>query len=248
MQVHLIAVEVGVVRRTDAQVEPEGASVHDPDAVPHHGHPVQRRLPVEQDHVPVDQLPLDDVVDLESLRHGLGVGLGDPDPPAVVADDVVGAGDVRGLLGGLGSAGDQLAHLLDVVLVHVHGHGELPGRDLRNTHFVDGEQGIGRDDGTGAEVDTLTGQVGPEASLLTLEPLREGLQGTPGPVSCGRNAGGLVVEVGGHVILKKFPKILDNQLGCTVVTVFPEPLVDPEDIHELVGEVVFGSVSGLQGD
>src|SRR5207249_4973839 len=48
MQVHLVAVEVRVVRRTHGQVEAERLMGHDADLVRHHRHPVQRGLPVEQ--------------------------------------------------------------------------------------------------------------------------------------------------------------------------------------------------------
>ena len=130
----------------------------------------------------------------------------------------------------------------------MHGNGELPGGADGHSDVVDGEVGVGGDDGTGGEVHTLTGQVGPEPSLLTLEPLGQGLEGPSGPVPCGRDSGGLVVEVGGDVVLQELPEILDDELGCTVVTVLPEPLVDPEDIDQLVGEVILGPVSGLQGD
>ena len=50
------------------------------------------------------------------------------------------------------------------------------------------------------------------------------------------------------MVLQELPEILDDELGCTVVTVLPEPLVDPEHVDQLVGEVVLGPVSGLQGD
>ena len=53
VQVHLVAIEVRVVGRADAEVQPERLPRHDPHGVRHHAHPVQRRLPVEQDDVAV---------------------------------------------------------------------------------------------------------------------------------------------------------------------------------------------------
>ena len=209
---------------------------------------MQRRLPVEQDDVPVDELPLDGVVDVDSLRHIGGVPVRDPDPPSVGTDDVVHTGEVRLVGRGCGTAGHHLPDLLDVVLVDVHGNGELPGSDDRDTDLVDGEQRIGRDDRTRGEVHTLSGQVGSETSLLTLEPLGQGLQGTAGPVPRRRDTGRLVVEVGGDVVLEQLPQVLDDQLGGTGVTVLPEPLVDPQDVDQLVGQVVLGPVSGVEGD
>ena len=279
VEVHLVSVEVRVVRRADAEVEPEGLACHDPDAVGHHGHPVQRRLPVEEHYITVGELALDDVSDVEVLGLELHVGVHDLDPASVVPDDVVDTGEVvlvhvdlcvavieelpRGLavvvlvallvvleepLECDGSPHQERAQVLDVVLVDAYGDGELPGRCDRHSDLVDGEERIGRDDGTCAEVDTLSGQVGSETSLLSLEPLGQCLQRASGPVPRGRDSGYLVVEVRGDVILQELPQILDDQLGCSLVTVLPQPLVDTDDIDQFVGEVVLGPVVGLEPD
>eukprot|EP00962_Isochrysis_galbana_P015943 scaffold4556_cov114-Isochrysis_galbana.AAC.9 len=47
VQVHLAAVKVGIVRRGDGEVQPEGRIGHDADAVRHDRHLVQRRLAVK---------------------------------------------------------------------------------------------------------------------------------------------------------------------------------------------------------
>ena len=144
VEVHLVSVEVCVVGRTYAQVEPECLSLHDLDAVRHHGHPVQRRLPVEQDDISVYELSLDGVSDVETLGDLLGVPLGDPDLPSVGTDDVVRSGDVGEVqLVRHGTAPDDLPDLLDVVLVHAEGNGELPCCERGYSDIVDGEQRIG---------------------------------------------------------------------------------------------------------
>ena len=58
VEVHLVTVEVSVVGRTHSEVEPEGLAFHDAHLVHHHGHPVQRWLPVEDGDVAVDQVAL----------------------------------------------------------------------------------------------------------------------------------------------------------------------------------------------
>jgi len=58
-------------------------------------------------------------------------------------------------------------------------------------------------------------------------------------VTCRGAACDFVVEVCGDVVLQEFPEIFDDQLGGTCVLVLLEPLVDTDDIHELVGQVVF---------
>ena len=214
MEVHLVTVKVRVVGRTDTEVEPEGLSFHDPDTVGHHGHPVQRRLPVEQDDISVHELPLDGESLFEILCEELGVVGGDPHLPLIGLDDVVDSGLVLSILGPLlGSAPDHLTDGLDVGGVDVNGDRELPGCGDGDSDVVDGQHRVGGDDGTCREVHTLTRQVGSETTLLTLEPLSQSLQGTSGPVPCGRDTGGLVVEVGGDVVLQKVPQVLDDQQG-----------------------------------
>ena len=62
----------------------------------------------------------------------------------------------------------------------------------------------------------------------------------------GRNTGGLVVKVGRDVVLQEFPKVLNDELRCTGVTVFTQTLVDSQHVHELVGQVVFRAVTAVQ--
>src|SRR6266704_1253884 len=94
VQVHLVPIEVSVVRRTDREIEAERLVRHHPDLVGHHRHPVQRRLPVEQDDVAVDELPLDRVAELDRFRNDLGVLLRHPDSTSIRTDHVIHAGDV----------------------------------------------------------------------------------------------------------------------------------------------------------
>ena len=215
VEVHLVTVKVRVVGGTDTEVEPEGLTlIHDLDTVGHHGHPVQRRLPVEQDDVSVHELPLDGESLFEVLCEEFGVVSGDPHLPLIGLDDVVDSGLVLSILGPLlGSAPDHLTDGLDVGGVDVNGDRELPGCGDGDSDVVDGQHRVGGDDGTCGEVHTLTRQVGSETTLLTLEPLSQSLQGTSGPVPCGRDTGGLVVEVGGDVVLQKVPQVLDDQQG-----------------------------------
>ena len=50
------------------------------------------------------------------------------------------------------------------------------------------------------------------------------------------------------MVLQQLPQVLDDQLGRTGVTVLTQPLVDPQDIDQLVRQVILGPVAGLQGD
>ena len=75
MQVHLVTVEVRVVRGADALVEPEGPVFENLRAVGHDRESVQRRLAVEEHDVAVDHVPLDDVTETQILRDLLSVSV-----------------------------------------------------------------------------------------------------------------------------------------------------------------------------
>lgn len=63
-------------------------------------------------------------------------------------------------------------------------------RDVnRHADAVDGQVGVGRDDGAAAEVHALAGQVASEAALLALESLSQGADGTAGLRVMGRSGG-----------------------------------------------------------
>ncbi len=210
---------------------------------------MQGRLPVEQDHVLVHEVPLHHIPGLQPFGDELGVTLGDLHPPPVGADDVVHAGNVHSVLQLRRVAvQDHLLQLLEVGGGDVHRNGQLARRLEGDADLVDRQRGVGRDDGTGGEVDPLTGQVGTEPALLPLEPLHQGLERPAGAVSRRRDARRLVVEVCGDMVLQQFPQVLHDQLGRARVTVLAQAGVDPQDVHQLVREIVLGAVSRLQGD
>ena len=91
VKVHLVPVEVGVVGWADRRVQPEGLVGHDDHLMGHDRHPVKRGLPVEEDYVPVHQLPVDLPSKLELFGHLFGVSVGDFDTSPVGSRDVVDA-------------------------------------------------------------------------------------------------------------------------------------------------------------
>ena len=50
------------------------------------------------------------------------------------------------------------------------------------------------------------------------------------------------------MVLKQFPKVLNNQLRCTGVPVLSQSLVDTKDVNEFVSQIVFRAVSAVQRD
>ena len=59
VKVHLVTVEVSVVRRTNCEVETESVTFHNSDFVDHHRHSVKRWLSVEDGNIPIDEVALD---------------------------------------------------------------------------------------------------------------------------------------------------------------------------------------------
>ena len=50
------------------------------------------------------------------------------------------------------------------------------------------------------------------------------------------------------MVLQEFPKVLDDELRCACIAVFLETLVDPDDIDELVRQVIFTALAGFKCD
>src|SRR4029077_19485059 len=120
VEVHLVAVEVSVVGRADRRVEPERPIGKHADAVRHDRHPVEGRLPVEEDNVAVHEVPLHDVTGGEGVGKGLPVaGEIEPDLDAVRTDDVVRARVLEG------PGHDELLQRLDVPAGDLVWDGEL---------------------------------------------------------------------------------------------------------------------------
>lgn len=83
VDVHLVAIEIGIVRSADAFVQPErdsrlpegsiavrlaapeGHSGQNPHSVAHYGHLVQRRLPIEEHDVAVVDMPLHNIAEFQ---------------------------------------------------------------------------------------------------------------------------------------------------------------------------------------
>ena len=61
VHVHFISVEVCIVGSGNTQVKSESLEIKDFYAMAHHGHFVQRRLPIKNDVIVVLEMPLNDV-------------------------------------------------------------------------------------------------------------------------------------------------------------------------------------------
>ena len=136
-----------------------------------------------------------------------------PDVLRAVCDshsEVVAPHDVIDTWVHVGPAQDHLAQLLPVAAGNSNGNREFLGSLLWYSNLVDSEIGVRANHSASAEVDTLAREVAAEPALLALETLSEGLEWASGAMPSRRNSTGLVVEVGGAVVLKQLPEVLDD--------------------------------------
>jgi hypothetical protein len=232
VDVHLVPVEVRVVRRAHALVEPQRAPRHHPRPVRHDAHLVQARLSVEEQHVAVLEVALDDVPELEFAR--------DPSPVAVL-QVLRPAGlephEVRARVA-VHAVSDALAHGLDVVPGdHLGVRHHL--RDVeRHPHLVDPEVRIRGDHRPPAEVHALAAQVPAEPALLPLQPLHEPAEGFPGALVLQRQPGQLAVDVHGALDLEKVPVLHQVRDGQPLLQALPQDVVHLDDLDQLHRDVV----------
>ena len=145
---HLVAVEVGVERRTCQRVQLHGLALDQFGLEGLDTEAVQRRGAVHQHGVSLDDI----------LQNA-------PDHGVLAVDDLLGR------LHRLDDAAlDELADHERLV--------KFGGHVLRNAHLVHLQLGTDNDDRTGRVVDTLTQQVLAEAALLALERIRQRLERT----------------------------------------------------------------------
>ena len=90
MKVHLITIEIGVVRTGTTQVETEGGPIKNLGIVPHDTHFMKRRLTIEEDDIPITQVTLDDP-SVGQEKVGLVLDVTKIDTSTIRTDDVLGA-------------------------------------------------------------------------------------------------------------------------------------------------------------
>ena len=200
----------------------------------HHAHLVQRRLPIEHNVVAVDHVPLDNVAALQVQIARLGVKA-QVDAVAVVAYDVLGARVVGG------AATHQVVHVVDVEGRDELGKGHVLRNGARHTHLVDGQVGVGRDDGARAEVDTLSHEVAADAALFALEARSYGLERAAALLLGARHARHVVVDESGAVELEHLDVFVDDVGGGAAQLVVLQVVVHLDDVGQLVCEIVLGA-------
>jgi len=169
MHVHFITIKVSIVRGCTGQIQSEGGKRHDANLVTHHAHLVQRGLTIEDDDVAILDVSFHFVAIFQVKVARLANETKVQTLP-VVPDDVLRA---RMLVR---AVPDQLVHPVDVERGDDFRIGHVQRDRTRHADFVDAQVGIGGDDGTRREVDTLAHQIASDAPFFTPEPLLQRFQ------------------------------------------------------------------------
>ena len=217
---HLVAVEVGVVRRADERVDLDRLAVHQDGLERLDAQAVERRRAVEQHRVLLDQR-LQDVPDLGQLaREGLVLDL-------VVVRDVV---DLP-----LGQ------------LPQDEGLEQLEGHLLGDAALVELQLGVHDDDGAARVVDALPQKVAPQPPLLPRDPLAQRLQGPVVPPQ-DRVVLLLVVDEGVDGLLQHPLLVAQNNFRRPHLPELLEAVVPVDDPPVEVVEVGGGELPALELD
>ena len=158
MQIHLVAVKVCIIRFGGADVQAEGRVRQDFHAVALHRPLVQGGLAVEEDVVAVNHVPVDDIA-LTQINH-IGIDVAQRDHALVVLYE-------HGLGARVFHAVAHVHHeAVAVVGRHDLGFCQVRSDLFGDAEFVDVDVGVGRNDGTGREVDALAHEVAAHAPRL----------------------------------------------------------------------------------
>ena len=234
MQIHLVAVKVGVVRTRGAQIHAKRVVRHDHHAMTHHRHLVQRGLSVEYDIIPVLEVTLHDV----SLVHHDVLGESKILPNTVFSDDVLGPHVLQAF-----RTRPRIHILLDAFLVvsvyafrkrhvscDIHWDAQLVEHDVR----------LCRNDRPRGKINPFSHQIAAHASFLRPDALTYGFDGPSRALRRLRLTRDFVVDERVDVILQQ----RDGLLNCRIASFrirpqqFGERLVAFQDVCHLVRDVV----------
>mmetsp|Transcript_8511 Transcript_8511/g.14301 ORF Transcript_8511/g.14301 Transcript_8511/m.14301 type:complete len:454 (-) Transcript_8511:782-2143(-) len=231
VQVHLVSVEIGVIRRGHGQVETESGPVENLGAMAHDGHLVQRGLTVEQHNVVIPQVALDGPA---VLQHDvvLGPHIAQIDAALVATNDIHRTRPLQG------AVGDQLAQLVDVKRRHGDRHGEDERHTTRHTDLVDTQVGVGCDDRTGREVHTLAHEVASDASLLAAQALAKGLQRTTCLLGLAGVIVTLIVEERGNARLQQCLQIRNHHARMAFDNGILQHQVRLDNVRQLESQII----------
>src|SRR3989338_4156682 len=198
--VHLVPVEVRVVRYCHGKRKPYGPVRHYSGLVRHHAHPVQRRLPVDYHDVPVVKVPFHYVARHYFIGHVFLVFVRYLLSDAIRPYHVVCPG-----MGG--HVPYYCAHALNIVGGDPCRDGKLLGYLKGYADFAYRYPWVGRNDGTRREVHPFSAEVASEAPFLLAEPLDKCLEGPAGTMARRRKRRDFIAHQGRNVVLQQLPYV-----------------------------------------
>mmetsp|Transcript_25875 Transcript_25875/g.74824 ORF Transcript_25875/g.74824 Transcript_25875/m.74824 type:complete len:428 (-) Transcript_25875:47-1330(-) len=192
---------------------------------------MQRRLTIEEDDIAIAQVTLD-YPSVGQKEVGLVLHVTKIDASTIRTNDVLGT-RVRGR-----TIGDESTQLSKVEGSDVDRNGQVHGHGPGDTNLMNTQVGIGGNDRTGTEVDTLAHEVTTNTTLLALETLLNRLEGAAGTLSNLRHATNLVVHQGRHVVLQTLLELLHDDLRLSVRDGILQSNVGLDDVDELMGQII----------
>jgi len=176
-------------------------------------HLMQARLSIEQNDIPVNEMSLDDVSDLQVIRHFILIRVhqvsldssAQTHWPRCSTLDKVGARIISR------SIAHCLSQHLDIMVVNSGWVGQFDSNPFRDCHLVNAKVWIRADDCATGEVNTFSREISSEAPLFPLETLTEASYWLLRQLSW--NIGQLGVDICGDRNLYELPMFLGWDLA-----------------------------------
>lgn len=241
VHVHLVTVEVRILRTRRRNVEAERRLRKHTHAVSFHGSLVERRLAVEEHDVAVDEVTMNDVTlaKLNVLRIDLAKIHG-----AIFLGELDGLG-TRMLLG---TIANLLHEAFAILQCDTLGEREIRRNLRRNTEFIQLNVGIGRDHRTSREVDTLTHEVATNTTLLGTHAGLEGTERATRTLDGRVETLDIVIHLRRHILLKEHRALRENIGRLTLVHLVTQTVVGANDHEQLVRQVILHTLVVVHDD
>jgi len=138
----------------------------------------------------------------------------------------------------VGTVVDVLQQALAIVRGHDLGEGQVLCNLLGHTQLIQLNVGIGRDDGSGGEVDALSHQVAAHTPRLCTEPRLQCSKRSAGALGRGFQSLDVVVNIRRNIILQLGGVLVDVLCRVALVDLLSHLVVGTEDVDENVCEIV----------
>lgn len=171
VHIHLVAVEIGIVRRRHTQVKSESLERQDFDPMAHQRHLVKGGLPIEDDVVAVTNVPLNNIAGVKMDICSV-LPIGKVYLPAIVPNDILGARPLCRTIP------DQLLHNAHILAGNVFRNSQILRNELWHSELVKLENWVRRDDSPRRKVNSLAHEVSSHSSFLSFQAGPDVLEGS----------------------------------------------------------------------